>query len=112
MQMKKDGMLLCVFKRTNISMNELSAIDYPHDVQNKYANVVRNSKWSEYNRYDRFSVQTGKQPLTENILTTMPNYRTLSYEFILWTAFIEQMNSLVELFVEETNKYWGSGNDQ
>ena len=102
---------LCVFKRTNISMNELSSIDYPHDFQNKYASVVRNSKWSKYNRYDRFSVQTGKQPLTENILTTMPNYRTLSYEFILWTTFIEQMNSLVELFVEETNKYWGSEND-
>ena len=102
---------LCVMRRTSVDINEMSGLDIPHDVQNKFATVTRNSKYSKDNRYDRFSVQTGKKSVTENIVTSMPNYRTLNYEFILWTSMIEQMNGLVESFVEETNKYWGGPND-
>ena len=102
---------LCIMRRTSVDINEMSGLDIPHDVQNKFANVVRNSKYSKDNRYDRFSVQTGKKPVTENIVSSVPNYRTLNYEFILWTAMIEQMNGVVESFVEQTNKYWGGSND-
>ena len=39
----------------------------------------------------------------------MPNYADITYEFILWTNFIEQMNPLVESFVDQSNTYWGDG---
>ena len=77
----------------------------------KFVNVVRNSSWSKDNQYDRFSVLTGIKPVKENIVTGIPNFSDITYEFILWTAYIEQMNSLVELFVSHSNKYWGGGND-
>lgn len=110
----KNGSLvlpLIMLKRVSIDKNEMSDHDFQHDVQNEHVQIVRSSKWSKDNRYDRFSVQTGKKPQTERLLTSMPNFRDISYEFILWTAFTEQMNPLVELFVEETNKYWGDGTD-
>ena len=102
---------LIMMRRTSIEKNELSEIDYKHDIQNKYATIVRNSLWSEDNRYDRFSVQTGKKPVHKNITTGIPNYRTFVYDFVVWTAFISQMNPILELFIEEGGKYWGSGND-
>ena len=39
----------------------------------------------------------------------MPNYTDVTYEFVLWTNFIEQMNPLVESFVDQSHTYWGDG---
>jgi len=100
---------LIMLKRTSIGKNNLSSQGFEHDVQQKYAKVTRNSKWSKDNRYDRFAVQFGKKPVTEQIITSMPDFSDVTYEFIIWTAFIEQMNSLIEMFVAQSNKYWGEG---
>ena len=102
---------LIMLKRTSIGKNELSTQGFEHDIQMKYARVTRNSRWSKDNQYDRFSVLTGTKPVTENIITGMPNFSDVTYEFVLWSAYIEQMNSLIELFVSHSNKYWGDGND-
>jgi hypothetical protein len=98
---------LIAMRRISHDANTLTGHRYPHDVHNEYASIIRNSKWSKNNRYDRFSVQTGIKPTYENVLTTMPNFRTITYDFVLWTSYMEQMNELVELFFEENNKYWG-----
>ena len=102
---------LIMLKRTEVSRNDMSGQSYPHDLQGEFINVVRNSKWSKDNQYDRFSVQQGIQPTYENIVTGMPTYSDVTYEFVLWTNFIEQMNPLVELFVNQSHKYWGSQTD-
>ena len=110
----KNGALilpLIMLKRTEISKNSLSGQSFKHDVQGKFVNVVRNSSWSKDNQYDRFSVQQGIKPAYENIVTGMPTYSDITYEFILWTNFIEQMNPLIELFVNQSHKYWGDGTD-
>jgi hypothetical protein len=98
---------LIALRRISHDANTMTGHRYPHDVHNEYASVLRNSKWSKNNRYDRFTIQTGKKPTYENILTTMPNFRTITYDFMLWTSYMEQMNELLELFIEENNKYWG-----
>jgi hypothetical protein len=110
---KNDSLILplIMLKRTSIGKNELSTQGFEHDIQQKFARVTRNSRWSKDNRYDRFSVLTGTKPVTENIITGMPNFSDVTYEFVLWSAYIEQMNSLIELFVSHSNKYWGDGND-
>ena len=41
----------------------------------------------------------------------MPTYSDITYEFILWTNFIEQMNPLIESFVDQSHTYWGDGTD-
>jgi hypothetical protein len=100
---------LIMLRRTELTRNDLSGASFAHDVKNKHINVVRNSRWSKDNQYDRFSVQQGIKPVFENIVTTMPNYTDVTYEFILWTNFIEQMNPLVESFVDQSHTYWGDG---
>jgi len=102
---------LIMLRRTEVSRNDFSGQSFPHDVQRKYVDVVRNSRWSKDNQYDRFSVQRGVQPVYENVVTGMPNYSDVTYEFVLWTNFIEQMNPLVESFVDQSHTYWGDGTD-
>ena len=100
---------LIMLKRTEVARNDLSGQSYSHDIKNEHINVVRNSRWSKDNQYDRFSVQTNIKPAYENIITTMPTYSDITYEFILWTNFIEQMNPLIETFVDQSHTYWGDG---
>jgi hypothetical protein len=98
---------LIMLKRTEVTRNELSGQSYSHDVKSKHISVVRNARWSKDNQYDRFSVQQGVQPVYENIVTGMPTYSDITYEFVLWTNFIEQMNPLIESFVDQSHTYWG-----
>ena len=100
---------LIMWKRTDIAKNTLSTQGMEHDVKGNQIDVVRANKWSKDNQYDRFSVQQGVQPVYDVITTGMPNYTDVTYEFILWTNFIEQMNPLVESFVDQSNTYWGEG---
>ena len=99
---------LIMLKRTDIARNELSGQAFKHDVKREHIEVIRNSQWSKKNRYDRFSVLTGQKPQYENLVTGMPDFADITYEFVLWTNFIEQMNPLVEMFMEQSNKYWGN----
>jgi hypothetical protein len=110
----KNGSLilpLIMLKRTEVNRNDLSGQSYSHDLKNQHISVVRNSSWSKDNQYDRFSVQQGVKPAYENIVTSMPTYSDITYEFILWTNFIEQMNPLVELFADQSHTYWGESTD-
>ncbi len=100
---------LIMLRRTEVSRNDLSGQSFPHDVQRNHIDVVRANKWSKDNQYDRFSVQQGVQPTYDVITTGMPNYTDVTYEFVLWTNFIEQMNPLVESFVDQSHTYWGDG---
>ena len=100
-----------VLKRTSVEKNTELSQGFEHDVQRKYAEVLRKPQWSKKNRYDRFSVQTNKKPTFENLVTTMPNFVNISYEFVLLTSYMEQMNILIEEFVEHSNNYWGNGED-
>ena len=99
---------LIMLKRTDINQNDLSGQAFKHDVKREHVEVIRNSQWSKKNRYDRFSVLTGQKPQYENLVTGMPDFVDVTYEFVLWTNFIEQMNVLNEMFMEQNNKYWGN----
>ena len=110
---KKGALILplIMLKRTSVDRNDTLVQGMEHDVKREHIEVVRNNKWSKTNKYDRFSVQTGKKPVEENYVTTMPNFVNITYEFIAWTSYIEQMNSLIESFVEQNYNYWGNSTE-
>ena len=98
---------LIMLKRTAVERATELPPNMEHDVRREHAQVVRNTKWSKKNKYDRFSTQFDKNPLYEHIVTTVPNFVNVTYEFILWTSYVEQMNPLIETFVEQNYNYWG-----
>ena len=100
-----------VLKRTSVDKNTTMSQGFEHDVKRKYSDFTRQTQWSKENRYDRFSVQTGRTPSHINVVTSMPNFVNITYEFVLLTAFIEQMNTIVEEFIEFSNTYWGDSEE-
>jgi hypothetical protein len=64
-------------------------------------------KFSNVNRYDNFSTQIGLLPQREYYNVAFPDYVTLSYDFTIWTSYIEQMNKIVEKIVYSEGAYWG-----
>ena len=90
-----------VIKRTGVAMNDAMPLSFDNDVKGKFISVVRSSNgWSKNNRYDRFSVLTGQKPVEEFVKTGMPDFVVCTYNIVMMTAFMEQMNDLNTIMVE------------
>lgn len=92
-----------ILKRTN-SENDSSLQFF-----NRYLNTPVMKTYSEKNAYTQFSLLAGKNvPINEVYNIVMPKHMVLTYHFIVWTAYVEQMNKLIESINYNTQDYWGS----
>jgi len=107
----KNGVIILpvmVIKRTSVAMNDQMPLSFDNDVRGKYISVIRSkSGWSKNNRYDRFSVLTGQKPVEEFVKTGMPDFVVCSYNIVMMTAYMEQMNDLNTIWVEHVETYFG-----
>jgi len=94
------------YRRTSIEKDESLPID-KLDANNPHHFYTFEKKFSNVNRYDNFSTQIGLLPQREYYNVTMPDYVTITYDFIIWTTYIEQMNKIVERVVYSDGAYWG-----
>jgi hypothetical protein len=67
-------------------------------------------KYSQNQRYDRFSVVQGLLNSKEYYTTAVPDYMNLNYEAIVWTPYIEEMNKIIERINFSEGAYWGEPN--
>ena len=97
------------FRRTGMEKDDTMAVDKidPEDPKLHYS---FERKFNSRNRYDNFSVQQGLLPQREYYNVAMPDYMVLSYDFIVWTHYIEQMNKLIERINWSAGSYWGEPN--
>ena len=97
------------FRRTGMEKDDTMAVDKidPEDPKLHYS---FERKFNSRNRYDNFSVQQGLLPQREYYNIAMPDYMVLSYDFIVWTHYIEQMNKLIERINWSAGSYWGEPN--
>ena len=84
-----------VYRRTSIEKDESLPQD-KLDANNPNLFYTFEKKFSRVNRYDNFSTQIGLTPQKEYYNVTFPDYVTLTYDFTIWTSYIEQMNKIVE----------------
>tara|TARA_B100001769_G_C22105830_1_gene597425 strand:- start:819 stop:2495 length:1677 start_codon:yes stop_codon:yes gene_type:complete len=97
---------LIVYKRTAMAKNTDIAID-KLDANKPNIFYSFEKKYTQHNRYDKFSVLQNLSPGKEFYNVTMPDYVTLTYEFTIWTSYIEQMNAIVEKINYSDGAYWG-----
>ena len=96
---------LIMFKRKSVEQNR--ALGNKLD-GNKVHNVQLFKKaYSRRNVYDDFHLLQNQKLQDEYIVTVTPDYVTLTYECIIWTNFVEQMDKLVEAINFASNSYWG-----
>ena len=97
---------LIVFKRTSIEKDDTLAVDKldPKDPKLFY---TFQKQYTKENRYDNFSVQQGLNKTKELYTVAVPDYVSLTYEFIVWTSYTEQMNKIIEKIIFSEGAYWG-----
>jgi hypothetical protein len=95
-----------VYRRTSIEKDESLPQD-KLDANNPNLFYTFEKKFSRVNRYDNFSTQIGLNPQKEYYNVTFPDYVTLTYDFTIWTSYIEQMNKIVERITYSDGAYWG-----
>ena len=108
MRDKKDQIItpVIVYKRTSVEKDDSLPQD-KLDANNPNLFYTFEKKFSRENVYDNFSAQIGNFPAKEYYNVTFPDYVTLTYDFIIWTSYIEQMNKIVERIVYSDGAYWG-----
>ena len=94
---------MMVLKRTN--SGDEDTLKYFH----RYLQSSVMKKYSTKNKYTQFSILGGQNaPVNEVYNLVFPNHMKLTYHFIIWTEYVEQMNPIVEQIRFNTGDYWGS----
>jgi hypothetical protein len=115
-QMQKDGyyrdkngalmMPIIVFKRNNIekdrSMTNKLDANFPNNI-NVFAKT-----YSQKDEYNNFDVLNNRKPKKEYYAVVVPDYVTITYDFIISTYYVEQMNKIVEAMNYASDAYWGN----
>ena len=114
-QMQKDGyyrdkkgqimMPLITFKRNNIEKirsltNKIDA-NFPHNYN------IFTKKYNKSNTYDKFNILNNRIPVEEKYAVVVPDYVTLTYDVIVSTYYMEQMNGIIEAINYASDSYWG-----
>jgi len=115
-QIQKDGyyrdlsgaimMPIITFKRNNITKdrsvgNKLDA-NFPNNIE------VFEKSYSKRDEYNNFNVLNNRKPQKEYYAVVMPDYVTVTYDFIISTYYVEQMNKIVEAMNYASDSYWGN----
>ncbi len=114
--LRKDGFLrdrkrqlitpVIVFRRTSIAKDDTMAVD-KLDANDPHNFYTFERKYTTTNRYDKFSAQQGLLKSKEYYTVAMPDYVIMTYEALIWTPYIEQMNRIVEKINYSDGAYWG-----
>jgi len=103
----KSNFPLIVYSRSNVSKNsELSKLTVFSGRERQMMDHFVN-RYSEINKYDRFSTLTNRQPKRERYSMIVPTFVDISYSIQIFCDFIEQMNGINELFWDHQGKAWG-----
>ena len=115
-QIQKDGyyrdkkgkimLPLITFKRNNIE--KVRNVSNKLDANNPHNVGIFQKSYSINNAYDNFSILNNKRPQKVNYAVVVPDYVNLTYDFIVATYYIEQLNKIVEAINYASDSYWGN----
>jgi hypothetical protein len=78
---------------------------------NKYYERSFQTGWNRRNPYDRFAVTNKIKPSVEYFnVTATPDYYAFTYKCVIWTEYMEQMNTIIENISFEAEEFWGEPN--
>lgn len=114
-QIQKDGFLrdkegkimlpLITFKRSGFEPNRgmSNKMDYntPHNFK------IFRKRYNKKNSYSNFNVLNNSKPQTQYHAVVIPDYITLTYDFIISTYYMEQMDKILESINSASGSYWG-----
>jgi hypothetical protein len=99
---------LIMFKRNTVTQNRTLG----NKIDGNKANNLQffEKKYTSRNAYSNFNVLNSRVPETEYLVSITPDYVTVEYTCMVWTYFVEQMDTLIEAFNFASRSYWGDPN--
>jgi hypothetical protein len=104
----KNGKIMLPIIMVKRSMMKKNSMTSP---TNKYQQYTFKTGWNSRNIYDRFTAQNRITPSQIYHTTMIPDYYDFTYEAMIWTEYMEQMNGVVENISFESDEYWGEANN-
>ena len=77
------------------------------DANNPQLYVTYQERYTQRNTYDQFSLLNNRIPQKEYTATVVPDYVNLTYQGIIWTDYISQLNKVIEAINYASDAYWG-----
>jgi hypothetical protein len=77
------------------------------DANNPLNYGVATKQYSPKNSYDNFSVLNNTIPEKTYYAIVVPDFVTATYECVMFTYYVEQMNKLIEMMQYASDSYWG-----
>lgn len=96
---------LVMFRRTGMTKNR--NLTNKVDANNPHVYQTLTKQWSRKNAYNHFNLVNGISPVTEQYNIVVPDYVDITYECIVWTDYVEQMNDIIEAINYSEGSYWG-----
>jgi len=103
----KSNFPLIVYSRRNVAKNtELSKLTvHPPNERRMIDNFI--NRYTELNKYDKFSRLNGVVPRRELYSMVVPTFVDITYDIQIFCDYIEQLNGINELFWDHEGKAWG-----
>ena len=96
---------LIIFKRESIDKNR--SIANKQDANNPHNYGIFQKSYSPKNAYSRFDLLNNRIPEKQYYAVVIPDYVTVTYTFIIFTYYVEQLNGIVEAMNYASDAYWG-----
>jgi hypothetical protein len=77
------------------------------DANDPKLHVTFKEKYTKRNQYDNFSILNNRIPQKEFLANVVPDYVMLTYEGVIWTDYISQLNKVIEAVNYASDSYWG-----
>ena len=100
---------IMIYKRTSV-VNDDTMIINKMDADKPQLFHTFKTGYSKNNRYSNFDILVGQKPIQQIQKVVIPQYIVATYEFNIWTDYIEQMNTLQETIGYYNKLYWGDDN--
>lgn len=99
---------LIAFRRTSVVVDD--ALRKNRVASLEQSSYLTKTKYSNLNKYDKFSALEGSSNPGEYYRIMIPEYVLIDYEFTIWTTQHSQLNSLIETFLYWQGKAFGDPN--
>jgi len=108
----KNGMImtpLIMLKRSSVEERmDLSGNDVLRGaIENTGNRILLEKRYTEQNRYDRFSVYNNIKPKQEFYAIDWPKFVSVNYDVFCWSTHMEQLNEITEQLFMYGGKAWG-----
>jgi hypothetical protein len=96
---------LIMFKKNNIEKNR--NLTNKLDANNPHNIAVTGQRYSQQNGYSKFNILNNIIPEKTYYASVVPDYLTVTYDCVIFTYYVDQLNKIIEAVQYASDAYWG-----